>query len=789
MTKSNEPRDRVKSRCWQHSRREFLRDGPLIIGAGGALVTGYSSHAELFRQADNQCDLKASERPSKCIIIENGEFRLELAEDGVARSLKHKLSNDECLIRGVDMPVFHITLCEPLPGQLKLEYRAEPKTFACRSVRREGDRLIVAFDVVPHEITFRLTINESYVAFVVERVEYRVAAYRPEDSSEVTPIDSLHFLRLPVRDRDKFGEWLNVVWDEKTAVCVLATDPYCRIDFEKGRGYRVLDASTSDRVKTLGVGAALVTTRNGALLERIAKVEEDFGLPRGAKSRYCDEYNYSYYWAGKLKPENVDQHIEYAARGGFRMMMISHMDFAKTAGHFPWRSEYPNGIADLQEIVRKIKAKGMIPGLHIHYNKAHKEDSYVTPVPDHRLNLRRTFRLASVLDVEATDILVEENPIGCTLDDGRRILKVGSELVTYENYTTSPPYRFVGCTRGHLKTQRVRGEVGFILGLLDIDTWPMFVRFDQRTSIQREVASRLAEIQKIGFRFVYFDGAEDVNPPYWFNVSWAQLLVYEAMEPRLLLAEGAFRSHYSWHILSRGNAFDTFKPESMKAATRKYAAAEALRMAQDFTSGNFGWIGYWTPGEQTIGTQPDMLEYVTSRAAGWDSPISLWPSLEPLDAHPRTDDNLEVIRRWEEVRVHKWLSSVQKEALKNLEQEHILLVNEKGEFELVEYDQILAVDKNDRSIRAFVFARAGNAYVVYWHTSGEGTLEVPMQGKKLCLMDGLDKERLPIKRTDGGISIPAGKRRYLECPGISRDVVTRAFQKANVTNGRQVTMR
>jgi hypothetical protein len=49
--------------------------------------------------------------------------------------------------------------------------------------------------------------------------------------------------------------------------------------------------------------------------------------------------------------------------------------------------------------------------------------------------------------------------------------------------------------------------------------------FDQRTTIREEVAQRLAGIYaEAGFDYAYFDGAEDVPPPYWFNVSWAQWL-------------------------------------------------------------------------------------------------------------------------------------------------------------------------------------------------------------------------------------------------------------------------
>ena len=91
--------------------------------------------------------------------------------------------------------------------------------------------------------------------------------------------------------------------------------------------------------------------------------------------------------------------------------------------------------------VRKIKDAGLVPGLHIHYNKAHREDPYVSGHPDPRLNLTRVFTLAAPLGPTASVIGVEENPAGVTLDDERRLLKIRSELITFENY--SIPHRTV----------------------------------------------------------------------------------------------------------------------------------------------------------------------------------------------------------------------------------------------------------------------------------------------------------------------------------------------------------
>ena len=205
-------------------------------------------------------------------------------------------------------------------------------------------------------------------------------------------------------------------------------------------------------------------------------------------------------------------------------------------------------------------------------------------------------------------------------------------------------------------------------------------------------------------------------------------------------------------------------------------------MRQDFTRLNFGWWGYWVPGEKPEtepGTQPDMLEYGTSRGAAWDCPATIITSLEKYKAHPRTADNLEVIRRWEDVREQKWLTDEQKEMLKDLDQEHILLIDENKEFELQPYWQIKSAAKGNPAVRAFILERKGGRCVVYWHTSGEGTLRLPAAASCVSLRKELYEEALPVQEEAGSILIPAGCRRYLTS-SLSMEELTAAFEQAEL---------
>ncbi len=759
-------------------RRDFLKRGIIASAATTANlgpVQASSADPAMTGSTDPNRDLVETS-----IVIENAEFRFTIGTDGIARGLLHKRSGQECLEPGAAAPVFWMKQWLPLPGQFLKLYSTGAEVFPAESVRREGDLLVVHFAHVPHEATIRLKVTDGYVAFQVEKVRYSQQGFRQGLDQKTAMINELVFLQIPARNRKNFGTWLNVMWDDEVAVNVLAADPYGRISHEPRKGYHLLKAGTIHNVRTEGVTAALIVIKTKTLLDRIATLEEDFDLPRGVESRRRKEYKYSYYeiWSGI--PQNTDQHIEFAKKGGFRTSEIYYRAFAKTAGHFPWRPEFPDGMADLRTVTQKFSTAGIIPGIHIHYSKADKTDKYVTPKPDPRLNLRQIFTLTAALDATATTITIAENPWLCTTDNERRILRIQSELVEYERYTTTPPYQFTGCKRGALGTEPAPHELRTGLGVLDVDTWPLFVRFNQDTTIQKEVALRLGKIwREAGFRFTHFDGAEDVPPPYWFMVSWAQWQVYKEFKPKPLFSEGACHSHFSWHMLTRTNCWDVFKPEDIRWAIRRFPAQEAPNVAKDFSLIDFGRMGYFAPNAKTIGTQPDMLEYTTSRAAAWDCPASLLADLKAFGANPRTSDNMDVLRRWEQVRLEGWLTPAQKESLRNLYQEHTLLVNEEGQFELVPYDQIKGAGGGDRRLRAFVFGRKGRTCVVYWNTLGDASLDLPLPAKGMRLMEKLGQS-MAIHATSNGVRLPLANRRYLEFTGSSQDQVINAFRRARV---------
>jgi hypothetical protein len=729
--------------------------------------------------------VKSTTNNKEDIIIENDQVKLIITKDGTAKSLLFKPTKEECLIKGKKIPISTLTQDRPYQNEIKLAYPTKETTFKANSIRREGDKLIVGFELIPWEAVINIKITPEYIGFTIEDFNLKVKDYGINMTEP--PISEMWFLQLPVRNRSHYGDWLNVIWDNEQAINILGTDPYARIDSEEGEGYRILKAGVVQEVKLRGVGAALITCSTDKLLDNIARVEEEFNLPHGVNSRRHELYNSSYYWSADVVPGNIDEHLKYAKMAGFRTFMIYYPSFIdsrdyRKLGDYDWRlSDYPNGLDDLKKMLNKIKDAGMAPGFHFLHSHIGRDSKYITPVPDHRLNLLKIFTLAMPLGKNDTTIYVEQNPANTTMADNRRVLKIGTELISYKNYTTTRPYKFTGCVRGIDETTINSQPAGYMFGLLDVSEFgATSVYIDQNSDLQEEIAQKLAKIWSAGFQFVYFDGSEGVNPPFWFNVSDAQWKVYSQLKPEPIFAEGAAKTHFSWHMLTRGNAFDIFRPEYLKEAIRKFPADEAPRMRDNFTQINFGWLGYWVADENTVGTQPDMLEYVTSRAAAWDCPISIHANLELFTAHPRTPDNLEVLRRWEELRAKHWLTEKQKQMLQNLEQEHILLLNEQKEFELVPYDQIMDVANGSREVRAFTFKRNSDLYIIYWHISGNKKMELPLNSKDFTLLESLGQ--VPVQPDQNGDNsiIPVDNRRFIKTSKLPKEELITAFKNAKI---------
>ena len=669
------------------------------------------------------------------VVIENARFKLVIGANARAKSLVVKATGEEMLDVTEDIPVFSAVQNRPFNNEVKLTFPHKRTEFRADRVRREGNDLFVGFELVSYEAQLRLTERPDYVT--VELVDFPLGP-KGANGLELTypPVDVLRLLNLPVRNRAHFGDWLNVCWDDRAAVSVFAAEPRTWIENQRRHGFRLLTAEAHRGVHLRGTKAVLLASAGTAFLDAMDVAERELGLPRGVAGRRDPDASASIYWAADVNPTTVDRHLEMAKRGGFRRMLLYHssvcnqLRWFNIADYKP-HPKFPKGYASIREMLAKIKAAGISPGLHVLQTFIGFDTHYVSPVADPRLNLKRHFTLSRPLDEKAAgDLFVNEDPSDSPTNALSRILAFGGELIHYEGFTTERPYRFTGIVRGDKKTTPVAHPAGQIGGVLDVCEYAANSCYiDQNTDLQDEIAAKIAKIWDCGFEFMYNDGSEGVNVPQGIHVANAQYRVWQALARKPLFMEGAAKSHFGWHHQAGANAFDIFPPEIFKQMIVRWPLAEAPLMADDFTRVDFGWWGVYQPGTKvrfdgktvpTVGTQLDMWEFGTSKAAAWNCPAAV-QAPDRLLKHPRGNDLLGVMRRWEDVRARRWLTDEQRTALKDPAREYHLYTDDTGAYELHEIE-MLPTPAAAQALRGFVFERKGQQVVAYWHTSGEGTV-------------------------------------------------------------------
>ncbi len=659
-------------------------------------------------------------------IYENKNLKLILNSDGTAESLISKATGEELLYNKSRLPMFSAEQERPYNNEIKLTYMNKRTRFHSTEIKcLDNGMLAVKFGLFPFYAHIKVTVYNEYITFTLCELVPDMSDGEPYPMPmDAPPVTELTLISLPFNKEHKFGSWMNVIHTEKSSAAVMAVSPHPYIDAQQLGDARILSATARSEILLKGCTAALVVAKTEYFLDAVDSLEHDFGLPLGVESRRNPIMNASLFWVYNLTPENVDEYIKYAKRGGFRCMLLYYTCMLECGsrgyvrcGDYDYNDKYPNGAADVKLVLDKIKAAGIIPGFHILHTHIGIESRYVTPHADRRLLLKKSFTLSRPVSREDTVIYVDQSPISSPISaEPCRILRFDGEIISYESYTTEPPYMFTGCKRGHFGTEITEHKEYTVGGIpLLTEYGGTSIYLDQNSDLQDEVGEKLARIYNLGMEFIYFDGSEGTNAPFDYHVPNAQYRIYKKMNKPPLFCEGAAKAHFGWHMLSGGNAFDYFPAEVFKEKTIEHPFKEAALMQNDFTRVDFGW---WILKNET---RVDLWEFGTSKAYSYGCPITADIRLEAIKEHKRIDDILEMLRRWELVRERGLLSQEERLALRNPEKEHTLILNKSGELELVEYKEARVSD-GAAGVRAYIFERGGYSYAVIWDDKDASTL-------------------------------------------------------------------
>jgi len=716
------------------------------------------------------------------VAFENARFRAVLGGDAVWRSLVDKTSGrDYCAADG-KMPVATV--------------RVEGKTCSADRASLAGERLTVGFRGCDTQLVYAVDASDDWIAFrLVE-----IAGPRPSHAT---------LLRIGVAITERGGSRLNAAWNDEYAVCLRGINLKSQGSMRRRGGYAELNVTSQDAPgpKLEGAGAALIAAPSGELEGILRRLSATFDLVRnegdGVPSKYLPIARQSYWFLGFGEKE-VDRVIEYCRLTGFRQVMLSSGSWCRTVGHFTFKDDqYPDGIESLRRTVARLHEHGILVGMHTFASKISKTDPYVTPVPHRGFCVDMTASLADDVDAAATSIRTGDD---LSQWPGSPVCKqkvweghvskhqeviLDDEIVRYESIGPEGRWdTFLGCRRGAWGTRAASHKAGAECRHYAVDGCINGYIIDQDSPLFDETTSRLAHVfNYCDFDMVYFDGSEDVDRRrYHYYASNAHAVPMRKFTKRPVIHQGGGFTHGLWHSFTRTATVDQY-PGTYLAylhaggtiddwPTCKDHIDRSVRRvvayADDMTPGELGWFGIGPQNGNYDGLQFDEIEYLMCKSLALNAPISLQTSFARMEAHALTPDILEIVRRYETIRVDGKVPEATRERLGELGKDFVMLPGAEPTF--VEVQELPEV-AGTHDVRSLLGGHGDDTVATLWHYMGkDGKLILDAAVVEACDVRG---NAVAIDRADGKAVVPVDHRRLLlrfdaQKPGAVREILAGA---------------
>lgn len=356
----------------------------------------------------------------------------------------------------------------------------------------------------------------------------------------------------------------------------------------------------------------------------------------------------SYFFLTGFAESQFDEALAIARRGNFDMILLVQSSWCESTGHYEInRKSFPDGLEGLKRTAQRFRDAGLKFGLHFLGPSIYPPDPYLTPVPDPRLVKDASALLAADVDAEADFIPTAAAPSEFPAEDGGytgsgAVLQVGDELILYAARSMEAPFGFRECRRGYLGTKAAAHKKGDKVAHL-LKSYGYFL-FDMDTSLLDEVSTNFARVANAcDIDMIYFDGSERLQGDHWYYNAKLHKAFYDKLNKKDALLQASSTSHYSWHALARNASADGHGDLKGYLDERSPGFLYLSRNAMPLDIG-------WYYGYDTSAT-PDMFEYVLGATIGYDSSMSFQVSPAAAAAHPFTGELLDLIARYEKLRL------------------------------------------------------------------------------------------------------------------------------------------
>lgn len=455
------------------------------------------------------------------------------------------------------------------------------------------------------------------------------------------------------------GQTVSCIVDQVEAILEKdgAEAPVVLEDFEPASGFWVgsaakLNVETSSHYGIQPARFGVIAGPRGQFMEAMARFEDAAGLPSpklgGVWNKQSPWIKRSYLFITSFNESQFEPVLALARRGGFDMILLHQESWTRSTGHYAINTDaFPGGLEALARTCQRFKQEKFHVGLHFLGPSIYPPDPYLTPVPDLRLVRDGTVHLAADIDDRANQLPTETAPDGFPAEDGGymgegSVVQIDDELMSYGVRAIEAPFGFRECTRGILGTVAAPHAKGQTIRHLK-RSYGYFL-FDIDSSLLDEVSSNFATVANAcDIDMIYFDGSERLQGDHWYYNARLHKAFFDKLARKDILIQASSYSHYSWHILARSASADGHG-DLKGYLDERSAWLDAFK--RDAMPLDIGWYYGYDPN-----CPPDMYEYVLGASIGYDSSMSFQVSLETAMRHPFTGEILDLISRYEKLRL------------------------------------------------------------------------------------------------------------------------------------------
>ncbi|MDO5307976.1 MAG: hypothetical protein Q4G03_00550 [Planctomycetia bacterium] len=449
----------------------------------------------------------------------------------------------------------------------------------------------------------------------------------------------------------------------------------------------------------------------------------------------------SYLFLTSFSEKECDQALEFAKRGGFRQVLLLGGSWHKSTGHYQVNPKnFPDGIQSLRNVIEKFNRNGIDVGLHFLGASVDANDPYITPIPDKRFVTGYQTTLAQGLSdsKETVDVMTRDDgsnfPVGENPYMGSgQIVRIDDELLCYQDVAKEG---LLKCQRGYYGTTVAEHKPGALV--------QHFTRAygyhmpDLRTDFIDEIAENFAQLaNQLPINMLYFDGSErlqnkDEWKDHWYYNARLHKAFYDKLDNKNLLIQASSCSPYSWNLIARNASADGHDDLNAYLEERSGGFTSG---ANSFSYLDVGWYYAYD-----ANATPDMYEYCLGATLGYNASFSFQTSVAAANNHPFIGELLDMIRRYEDLRLSGRLTPEICEnfridpslaGVKSVE-ERVALLPKRRQFHLEE------LQNGDLQFRRVIYPR--------WHNIGSATSDLSgmVANDAVCDANGRYSWRLDV---------------------------------------------